>query len=256
MSRSPQPPTRLIFIEDLPGSGKTSLAEWLCEHLQARGASATWIPELARDHPVIAKATMRTARVRGYADRCITRWAAFSTATQKLESPGTIILEGCLFQSTVRFLVEHERCKSEIDNYLPAVEACLAPLRPCLVYLTPTDTRAYLETERVRRKGFEIVSRIASYSETVPYSIARDLQGFSASAPSMGPIATRVTRLFGDRVSQCWRSMRRGSARLPCANELLHGLAVLSLAEGESRALGFVDSVAFEFAVQRGAIRT
>lgn len=76
------------------------------------------------------------------------------------------------------------------------------------------------------------------------------------SAPSMGPIATRVTRLFGDRVSQCWRSMRRGSARLPCANELLHGLAVLSLAEGESRALGFVDSVAFEFAVQRGAIRT
>ena len=143
---------------------------------------------------------MRTARAPGYADRCIARWAAFSTATQQPESPGTIILEGCLFQSTVRFLVEYERCKSEIDGYLPAVEACLAPLRPCLVYLTPTDTRAYLETELVRRKGFEIVSRIASYSETVPYSIARDLQGFSA-----------LSSLYGSYRDTCDSLVRRSS---------------------------------------------
>ena len=105
---------------------------------------------------------MRTASVCGYADRCIARWEAFSKGAQKLDPAGTIVLEGCLFQSTVRFLVEYERCKTEIDRYLPAVEACLAPLKPQLIYLTQTDTADYLETELVRRKGFETVSRIAS----------------------------------------------------------------------------------------------
>ena len=123
---------------------------------------------------------MRTAKVHGYADRCIERWAAFSRKVQTLDSPEVLVLEGCLFQSTVRFLIEYERSADEIDSYLPAVENCLAPLYPHLVYLTQTDTEAYLRDELVRRKGDDIVSRIAAYSATTPYAIRRGLQGSAA----------------------------------------------------------------------------
>ena len=172
--------TQLIFIEGLPGSGKSSLAEWLCQHINAQGTPSTWIPELERGHPVIDKATMRTASASGYGDRCIARWAAFSDAVQRLESSSIIILDACLFQSTVRFLVEYERDADEVDRYLPAVEGCLAPISTRIIYLTQTDATEYLETELVRRKGFETVSRIASYSESTPYAVSRGLEGFAA----------------------------------------------------------------------------
>lgn len=171
---------RLILIEGLPGSGKTSLAEGLCASLDAAGTRASWVPELQPDHPVIDRATMRTARAPGYAGRCIRRWEGFSRAVRCLPSRDVLILEGCLFQGTVRFLVEHERSSREIAGTLPAVEACLAPLHPRLVYLTQTDTEAHLERELVRRKGAETVSRIAAYSETTPYATSRGLRGSPA----------------------------------------------------------------------------
>jgi hypothetical protein len=171
---------RVVLIEGLPGSGKTSLAAWLCASAEAQGISATWIPELQRDHPVIDRSTMRTARDPGYVDRCIERWHAFSKSVQALLSPRLFIVEGCLFQSTVRFLVEYERSAQEIEAYLPAVERCLAPVGACLVYLTQTDPTAFLQHELVRRKGEEIVSKIGAYSATTPYSVARGLEGHSA----------------------------------------------------------------------------
>ncbi len=172
--------TRVILIEGLPGSGKTSLAEWLSVRIEDEGVSASWIPELQRDHPVIDRRTMRTAKTRGYADRCVKRWEAFAKTAQALGKPGVVILEGCLFQSTVRFLIEYERPDHEINAYLPRVEGCLAPLRPHLIYLTQTDVAAYLKGEIVRRKGEEIVSRIATYSATTPFSVGRGLRGSAA----------------------------------------------------------------------------
>jgi hypothetical protein len=123
---------------------------------------------------------MRTARVEGYADRCIQRWEAFARAVRACESPRTFLVEGCLFQSTVRFLVEYEHADDEIFSYLPAVEQHLAPLHPVLVYLTQPDPVAYLERDFLRRKGEAIVSRIAAYSATTPYSVTRRLSGSSA----------------------------------------------------------------------------
>ena len=171
---------RLIFIEGLPGSGKTSLAEWLCADLQAAGVSACWIPELDREHPAIGRETMRTAKAPGYADRCLARWEAFSRRVRGRDSPWLFIVEGCLFQSTVRFLVEYERASGEIEGYLPAVERCLADLRPHLVYLTQADVRAYLEGEVVRRKGSDITWKIARYSATTPFAVSRGLSAPSA----------------------------------------------------------------------------
>jgi hypothetical protein len=168
---------QVIIIEGLPGSGKTSLAEWLCDNIKAQGYSVSWIPELQRDHPVIDRSTIRTAKVEGYARRCIAGWTAFSKLIQALEYPHVFIVEGCLFQSTVRFLIENERPANEIEEYLHSVEACLAPLRPHLIYLTQTNVKAYLESEVDCRKGREIVSRIIRYSETTPYSISRGLEG-------------------------------------------------------------------------------
>lgn len=172
--------SRVVLIEGLPGSGKTSLAEWLGTRLGAAGLRATWVPELQRDHPVIDRATLRTARSPGYADRCVARWACFAARSRDAQAPQVQILEGCLFQGTVRFLVEHERPAAEAERYLAGVVSCLAPLRPALVYLTQPDPHAYLRDEFVRRKDEAYVGRIARYSSSVPFCTTRGLTGMAA----------------------------------------------------------------------------
>ena len=50
------------------------------------------------------------------------------------------------------------------------------------VYLTQTDVKAYLEGEVRRRKGNEIVARIAKYSAITPFAVSRGLRAPAALA--------------------------------------------------------------------------
>jgi hypothetical protein len=126
---------------------------------------------------VIDRATIRTARAPGYARRCADRWAEFSRDVQSRVSPEVFVLEGCLFQGTVRFLIEYERPFEEAMGYLTAIGESLAPLHPHVVYLTQTDPESYLREHLVGRKGEQIVSRIAAYSSTTPFAVRRGLPG-------------------------------------------------------------------------------
>lgn len=42
----------LLLIEGVPGSGKTTLAEMICNNLCAKGVNTNWYLEEAKDHPV------------------------------------------------------------------------------------------------------------------------------------------------------------------------------------------------------------
>jgi hypothetical protein len=178
MATSPEP--RVLLIEGLPGTGKTSLAEWLCKRLADGGRDAAWAREEAPDHPVIDRATRRTAAEPGYADRCIARWQAFARRLAEEPSPEVFVLEGCLFQSTVRFLIEHEHPAGDTARYLVAVESALSPLAPRLVYLTQPDPEAWLRDALADRKGEATVAKIAAHSATTPFAVRRGLEGRDA----------------------------------------------------------------------------
>ena len=174
--------SRILLIEGLPGSGKTSLAEWVHDRLDTLGLPVTLIPELHPRHPVIDRATRQSARLPDYAKRCVERWRGFAKAALASGAPSVYVVEGCLFQSAVRFLVEYERSQAEIDAYLPAVEEALVPLRPRLIYLTQTDARAYFEQEFARRKSPAWIARMAAYSATTPFARLRGLDEASVLA--------------------------------------------------------------------------
>ena len=108
--------TRLILIEGLPGSGKTTTAEWICEWLRETGAAAEWFLETLHDHPVIDRPTLKTPREPGYVDRCVSRWRAFADAVVDDPASPVQVLEGCFFQSTVRFLLEHDHPDGEPER--------------------------------------------------------------------------------------------------------------------------------------------
>jgi hypothetical protein len=169
--------TRLVLVEGIPGSGKTSTAEWIAGWLEGRGIAADWSREERHDHPVIDRPTLRTSREPGYADRCIARWRDFASAVRRSRKPQVHVLEGCFFQSTVRPMLEHEHPLSETHHYTTETVRAIATLSPRFVYLRAPDARQFLEAHVVSRKGVDIVSKIAAYTETTACARKHDWVG-------------------------------------------------------------------------------
>lgn len=164
---------RLILVEGIPSSGKTTVAGWIRSWLDERGVPALWSPEEQRDHPAIDRPTMRFCRESDFASRCVARWQAFATACESARESPVHIFDACFFQNTARFLLEHEHAEGEPARYLKKTEQAIDGLAPRLVYLEQRDPRAFLEAQTVSRKGREIVGKVAAYTETTAYAKRR-----------------------------------------------------------------------------------
>lgn len=184
------------MIEGLPGSGKTSLAEWLCSCLIEKGDTAVWFREEQKDHPVIGRSTRKTAAVPGYARRCVEQWRSFIDSILAHHPFGSYILEGCFLQSTVRFLLEYEHPAGEADAYLVETEAVLAAVPAFLIHLTQPDPDAYLRNDFLCRKSPSIVERILFHTENTPYAQSRGISGLDA-----------LVRLYSEYALLCRRLM-------------------------------------------------
>ena len=168
---------RIILIEGLPGSGKTTLAEWICRMLVKSGISTVWFREEQSDHPVMDRALRRSAAVPGYGRRCVEKWQAFISSIREHSHFETFILEGCFFQSTVRFLLEYEHPESEYEFYVVESDAALVHCSTYLIYFTQPDPLTYLQKEIYFRKEPAILSKIIAYTASTPYARSRNLQG-------------------------------------------------------------------------------
>jgi len=52
MGRSNLPHSRLIVLDGLPGSGKSTTGQWLTSQLQEHGLNTRWLPEADVSHPL------------------------------------------------------------------------------------------------------------------------------------------------------------------------------------------------------------
>jgi hypothetical protein len=127
--------TQLILIEGLPGSGKTTLAEFLSVQLTQHDVPIQCLLEETQPHPLHTAASPRTPGP--FAQGSLQAWQAHVTQTGQ---SGTItIAEGILFQNSIRLLMQNGMELQRIMTCADAVEVAISPLRPVLIYLTQAD---------------------------------------------------------------------------------------------------------------------
>ena len=165
--------------------------------LRQQGLLATCISELDSGHPVTGKALRQSASQPGFADRCIKSWSNFA-ANQNVGA--VTILEGCFFQSTVRFLMEYEHSDADLRRYFDTSEAVLPKLAPLHIYLSHSDKVGYLRTHLARRKGRDTVAKIARYTESTPWACRRGLEGMDALLALYSAYGTRCDQLISRSV--------------------------------------------------------
>ncbi len=147
---------RVIFIDGLPGSGKSTTAQRLSLHLRRHGHPARWVFEHETPHPIFEQSAVRACREQQpdadpeLFSKALDRYQ--SLAGQMNEgSAETIILEGSLFQAAVgtQLLLEHPL--ATIETFFEATLTALKPHAPALIHLRPKDPAAALSQTALKR---------------------------------------------------------------------------------------------------------
>ena len=163
----------LILIEGLPGSGKSTMAELLCESALRHGIRSSWHLEQAKDHPIRPPCIKSEKHEEVYPKLCLNQWRKFVSENE--DNNQTFIFEGTLFQSTVRFMLEGNQ-EELVLEYYKECQSILSNIPSKLIYLRPTNAAEHIDWT-MNHRGEEWTSKVAEYLEKTPYCKGRQWKG-------------------------------------------------------------------------------
>jgi hypothetical protein len=185
--------TKLILIDGLPGSGKTTTASWLASRLRSDSRTVDLFLEEHSDHPLHVGGALHPSGYNSgaiffqrytpasFVEESLERWRAFVAGA--LQSDAISVLDSYPFQSDVRVLLQLDAVPETIRDYARQVESIISPLHPVLVFFTHRDLLQAIEnieaiTAQRGSRWSEYVVEMAAHS---PYAIARGLHGFEGA---------------------------------------------------------------------------
>src|SRR5574341_1783072 len=172
--------SRLIFVEGIMGSGKSTTARWLARLFHRAGIPARPVPE-ARPHPTNVFRTLphwKQPSLDLTADDLTTRssanWQVF--VAQALSDPHIFVFDGQLFHGdfTCLFLMA---CPPQVlHQYMQTVLKLAQSLHPMIIYCYQADVAQALDRTGAKRGQRWVESQVA-WKVASPYGQQRGLVG-------------------------------------------------------------------------------
>ncbi|TLS52200.1 hypothetical protein FE782_09485 [Paenibacillus antri] len=129
--------TRLIIIDGMPGSGKSTTGQLIADKLDLGNVQNTFIHELAENHPL----RIYDRQFTSFALKDEANWFStkvkqlFSQFVQdRLRSNQITIIEAYLFQNTIGFAFNMGMDLDDIKVLTRDIQNILLPLNPALIY--------------------------------------------------------------------------------------------------------------------------
>lgn len=183
--------SRLVLVEGMPGSGKSTTACRIATELQRNGYVSVLYQEREPDHPLnvggdqhpsgtcTGEELYRAYSPGAFIKESLERWESF--VAKALSEKSIAVLDSYPFQNSVRVLLQLDASFERISEYTRQVEALVAPLDPVLIYLKSDDpVKAFCDT--CEKRGVEWTNYVAAVVATCPYAQARGLRGASGVA--------------------------------------------------------------------------
>ena len=172
--------SRLIFVEGIMGSGKSTTARWLARLFRRTGNPARPVPE-ARPHPTNVFRTLphwkqpwldlttEELMTRSYAN-----WQAF--VARGLLEPHIYVFDGQLFHGDFTSLFLMGCPPASLRQYVQTVLQLAGPLNPMIIYCYQDDVAQALDRIAAQRGQGWVESQVA-WKVASPYGQQRGLAG-------------------------------------------------------------------------------
>jgi len=196
---------RLIFVEGLPGSGKSTTAGHVVTRLRQVGLVAQLIPEIQPDHPLnvggelhpagrtTGEELFRRYTVEAYVAESLQRWQAFVASAGAV--PVVNVLDSYPYQNAARVLLQLDSPTQTIQTYARDVEAMIRPLAPTLIYLQSGPGAEALAAASAAR-GPEWSAYVVALATNCPYALHRRLAGLEGAMAVLNAYDTLLHELL------------------------------------------------------------
>jgi hypothetical protein len=186
--------TRVIFVDGLPGAGKSTTAEYVARELEQRGIPCRLIREREIDHPLNVGGDLHPSgsttgarmfaayTVDSFVEESLARWHVFAAGAMRSERIN--VLDSYPFQNSVRVLLQMDADPVTLTAYQSRVEATATGLGPVLIYLDPGDAERAVRTIAEQRGPTWTDYAIAVITQS-PYASSRGLQGMDGAVAIM-----------------------------------------------------------------------
>jgi len=172
---------RLVIVEGIVGSGKSTTTRFIATSLEKANRRARPIPEATMPHPTRAFGELAhpyqpwlDVTPAELADQSLSKWRSFVDSACALDTVS--VLDGQLFHGDLTNLFLMEAGRAAIAEYSRAVEEIIHPLNPLLIYLYQEDVERALRAIAAQRDDAWVKYQI-DWKLQAPYSRRRGLGG-------------------------------------------------------------------------------
>ncbi len=167
---------RLVIVEGIMGSGKSTTTLSIAHRLEASGISAIGITEGVDPHPIrfdwdLPWSEMPPAEL---AKSGIAKWRSFVASSLTVERIS--IVDGQLFHGGLTALLLLEADVDTMAAYCRDIVAVIRPLRPLLIYFRQNDVESAIRLVSTQR-GERWVNYQVNWKLESPYAKRRGLAG-------------------------------------------------------------------------------
>lgn len=164
---------KLIFVEGIPGSGKSSTARFICLQLERNGVNAELFHESTYPHPILLEEEIHDSDQ--WQAAYLSKWKTFLSAHAEKQS--VLVLESVLFQSPILHLLHLDTPRTQVIRFMEELLSCLSNIDCSLVYLYQKEPGTGIHRLMASRGGEAWLEEKYKSYRHLPYYRNRGLSG-------------------------------------------------------------------------------
>jgi len=165
--------TRLVLLEGLAGTGKSTLGQILCGMITQAGLPAEFVHEFDKRNPVHVGPAVGGE---GWQDAVRDKWQQFIRQAGTENRPITI-MDAAFLQCPVSELLERGVETRLIHSFVEQIRDLLLPLRPVIIYLYQQNIESALQTTFAGRNG-KWQQKVITFLVDTPFARRHTQSGF------------------------------------------------------------------------------
>ena len=127
----------LVLVEGMPGSGKSTTAQWLAGELERQGRPARWVYEGEVPHPVVGHSPVPPRDWKEILGRRLDGWSRFVASVRAGET--AVVVDSAFLQTSVVLTLRRNLDGEVIRMFVARIADIIRPLDPALVYFRAPD---------------------------------------------------------------------------------------------------------------------